>query len=89
MADRTPAKKAAKKSAAAPATRKQRTPRERAQDDLDIEVRKVEALVTRRDRLKAELGPVEEELESAVRRRDFLAGHPDLQGPPDSEVKDA
>jgi len=72
-----------KKTAVAPvATRKQRTPREKVQDELDVERRKAAALRTRLDRLKSEIGPVETDLAQTERRVAYLEGHPDLEGSP-------
>lgn len=64
-------------------TRQQKTPRQRAEEQLATAERAADRLKTRRDTLLAELADVQDEYDAAVARRDFLANHPDLgqQGP--------
>ena len=62
-------------------TRQRKTPQQRAQEALGVATRAVERLATTQERLEAELQTVSAELSVAVRRRDFLAQHPDLADP--------
>jgi len=59
-------------------SRRTKTPRERAEEALGVEERRVERLEARRDALRAETEEVELEVAIATRRRDFLRQHPDL-----------
>jgi len=59
-------------------TRQQKTPRQRAQEQLDVEERRVKKLAAKRSHLQGELNKAVAELEDATRRRDYLKKHPDL-----------
>lgn len=59
-------------------TRQSKTPRQRAQEALAPEERRVKRLTDKRQALAAELDAVDAEHEQAVVRRDYLANHPDL-----------
>lgn len=63
------------------APRQSKTPRQRAQEALDVEERRVARLTEKADGLKQDLAEVALELGQATARRDFLAGHPDLGDP--------
>ncbi len=59
-------------------TRQHKTPRQRAEEALAVEQRRVERLFAKREQLTAELTGLEDELHEARVRRDYLAQHPDL-----------
>jgi len=59
-------------------TRQHKTPRQRAEEARDLEQRRVERLTAKAETLRRELAFVDADLEDAVRRRDYLAQHPDL-----------
>ena len=67
-------------------TRHRKTPQQRAQEALGVATRAVERLATTQERLEAELQAVSADLSVAVRRRDFLAQHPDLVDPGQPEL---
>lgn len=58
--------------------RRKKTPRERAEEALAVEERRVTRLTEQRDALKADLDRISRERDQAVVRRDYLAAHPDL-----------
>ena len=60
-------------------TRQPKTPRQRAEEALAVAERAVKRLAIKRDQLQDDLETVEREHATAVRRRDYLAQHPDLQ----------
>lgn len=60
-------------------TRQAKTPRQRAQEQLDVEERRVTKLTKKRNQLATEQAAVQAELEEATRRRDYLKQHPDLK----------
>lgn len=59
-------------------TRQSKTPRQRAQEQLDVAERVVKKLGVRRAHLQGELNRAVTELEAATARRDYLKKHPDL-----------
>lgn len=59
-------------------TRKNRTPAERAQEAFDTANRISTRLLDQAKRANAEADRLTQEAEAAVRRRDYLAQHPDL-----------
>jgi hypothetical protein len=59
-------------------TRQRKSPRQRAEEALGVANRAVIALDKKVDRLAADLAVARRELETATRRRDYLAQHPDL-----------
>jgi hypothetical protein len=59
-------------------TRTLRTPAERAIAALGVEQRRVEKLQAKREQIGEQYDLVNEELEAATRRRDYLAQNPDL-----------
>jgi hypothetical protein len=63
-------------------TRQQKTPRQRAQEQLDVANRAVVRLDKKVDQLKTDLTAVEREHKAAIARRDHLAQHPDLEQNP-------
>lgn len=58
--------------------RQHKTPRQRAQEQLDVEERRVKKLAARRAHLQGDLNRAVAELEDATTRRDYLKKHPDL-----------
>ena len=62
-------------------TRQQKTPRQRAEEALAVEERRVRKLDTKAKALRAELDAVERAQRAATARRDYLEKHPDLQQP--------
>lgn len=60
------------------APRVTKTPAQRAQEALDVAQRSVTRLEARKSVAEKELADINAELEPAVRRRDYLAQHPDL-----------
>jgi glutamine synthetase type III len=69
-------------------SRQTKTPQQRAQEALDVEVRRVARLTAKRKALKAELDAVDTERDQAIVRRDYLAQHPDLQQNPTTTTGD-
>lgn len=59
-------------------TRQHKTPRQRAEEALAVEQRRVERLTAKVENLRTELALLEEDLNDATTRRDYLAQHPDL-----------
>lgn len=59
-------------------TRRTKTPAERAQEQYDVASRIAERLHEKQQRAAAELDQLTDEHAAAVRRRDYLAQHPDL-----------
>jgi cell division protein FtsB len=59
-------------------TRQSKTPRQRAQEQLDVEERRVTKLTKKRNDLATEQAGVQAELAQAIARRDHLKSHPDL-----------
>lgn len=59
-------------------TRQQKTPRQRAQEQLDVAKRVAEKLLRQRNDAQAQLDRLQLEADAAVARRDYLAQHPDL-----------
>lgn len=59
-------------------TRTLRTPAEKAIAALGVEQRRVEKLHEKRDRLRSEVDDVEDELDAAVERLEYLKANPDL-----------
>lgn len=60
-------------------TRQHKTPQQRAQEQLGVAERKAAKLNAKVNTAETELADLRVELADAVRRRDFLAQHPDLQ----------
>jgi hypothetical protein len=60
-------------------TRQHKTPKQRAQEQLDVAKRAAEKLVRQRNDAQAQLDRLALEAAAAVARRDYLAAHPDLQ----------
>lgn len=58
--------------------RRQKTPAERAQEQYDTAARIADRLLVKRDAAQAEYERLDREHAAAVRRRDYLANHPDL-----------
>lgn len=71
---------------ATPKTRQTKTPRQRAEEALGVARRAVERLSDKYDALLVEVDQVADELKQAVRRRDYLAAHPDLGDPQQLEI---
>jgi hypothetical protein len=69
-------------------SRQKKTPRQRAEEALGVANRAVIALDKKVERLSAELVVVRREHTAAVRRRDHLAQHPDLQQHPATSTGD-
>ena len=63
-------------------TRKQKTPRQRAEEALAVEERRVKKLDAKAKALRADLQAVEREHRQAIARRDYLRTNPDLQPQP-------
>jgi hypothetical protein len=61
-----------------PATRQTRTPRERAQSQLDVATRLVSRLEKKANVLRIEAAAIDRELRDAEARRLYLSKHPDL-----------
>lgn len=59
-------------------TRQTKTPRQRAQEALDVADRLVTKLTKKAKTLRTDLEDVEREQRAAVARRDYLKQHPDL-----------
>lgn len=59
-------------------TRERKSPSQRAEEQLATAERAVKRLGKKLDHLEAELDDVKDEHAEAVRRRDYLAAHPDL-----------
>lgn len=55
-----------------------KTPRQRAQEALAVEERRVKRLTQRAKTLQAELDAINNERDLAIVRRDYLKKHPDL-----------
>ena len=62
-------------------TRQKKTPRQRAQEQLDAAKRAAEKLVRQRNAAQAEHERLSHEVAAAIARRDYLAQHPDLTHP--------
>jgi hypothetical protein len=60
-------------------TRQQKTPQQRAQEQLDAATRIADRLTRQAEKVRIELGRLNRERDAAVVRRDYLAAHPDLQ----------
>lgn len=60
-------------------TRQAKTPKQRAQEQLDTARRIEKRLAKRRDVLRSDLTDVTAEHDAAVARVEYLAKHPDLQ----------
>lgn len=60
-------------------TRQTKTPQQRAQEQLDTATRITDRLNKRVGETETELRELKAARDDAVRRRDFLAQHPDLQ----------
>lgn len=58
--------------------RQSKTPRQRAEEQLAVAERAVTRWAEKRDRAQTEYENAEAEHAAAVRRRDYLAAHPDL-----------
>ncbi|WP_133058959.1 hypothetical protein [Nocardioides sp. PD653] len=67
-------------------TRQQKTPRQRAEEQLAIANRAVERLNTKAKALRQELDAVDREHRAALARRDHLATHPDLHAVGPGEI---
>jgi len=61
-----------------PRTRTPKTPRQRAQEALAVEERRVKRLKAKVNTLRNELADLENEMGFATLRRDYLKKHPDL-----------
>lgn len=61
--------------------RQSKTPAQRAQEALDVASRKVERLRENVRQHETALRSLTADLDAEVARRDYLAGHPDLQQP--------
>lgn len=61
--------------------RQPKTPKQRAQEQLDVANRLVIRLDKKVDRLRGELVVLERERDAAIARRDHLRIHPDLATP--------
>lgn len=59
-------------------TRQAKTPKQRAQEQLDVAERLVKKLTKQRDRLGTSLEQVSRERDQTILRRDHLKKHPDL-----------
>lgn len=59
-------------------TRRTKTPAERAQEQFDVAARIAERLHEKQQKAAVELDRLTDEHAAAVRRRDYLAQHPDL-----------
>lgn len=59
-------------------TRQTKTPKQRAQEQLDTARRIEKRLARRRDTLRSELADITTEHDAAAARVEFLAKHPDL-----------
>lgn len=59
-------------------TRTAKTPKQRAEEALAREERRVKRLTAKSDELRTELDAATAEMADAVTRRDYLAKHPDL-----------
>lgn len=71
-----------------PTTKRQtKTPRVRAQEQLDVATRHVSRLEVKAERLRIDLAGVDRELRDAEARRLYLSKHPDL-GDPDQMTID-
>lgn len=62
-------------------SRKTKSPRQRAEEALAVEERRVKRLSDKFDALVTQIEEVTLEREIATRRRDYLAAHPDLGDP--------
>lgn len=62
-------------------TRQHKTPKQRAQEQLDTARRIEKRLARRRDTLRSELADITTEHDAAAARVEFLAKHPDLAHP--------
>jgi hypothetical protein len=60
-------------------TRQQKTPQQRAEEQLGVADRLVSKLTKKAKTLRGELDDVEREQRAAVARRNYLKQHPDLQ----------
>ena len=60
-------------------SRQTKTPRQRAEEALAIEERRVERLTAQWTKSRAETERLAHERDDAMRRRDYLRQHPDLQ----------
>lgn len=60
-------------------TRQQKTPRQRAQEQLDLATRVADRLTRQAKKARTELDRLNRERDAAVVRRDYLAQHPDLK----------
>lgn len=65
-------------------TRQQKTPKQRAEEQLGVANRRVVALDRKLDALTTELADVRREHAAAVARQQHLRQHPDLQHNPSS-----
>lgn len=63
------------------APRQKKTPRARAQEQLDVATRHVSRLEKKAEALRIELAGIDRELRDADARRVYLSGHPDLGDP--------
>ena len=61
-------------------TRQPKTPAQRAQEAYDVAARIADRLDQKRRKAADDLDQLEREYAAAVRRRDYLAQHPDLAG---------
>lgn len=62
-----------------PTKKKQRkTPAQRAQEAYDVATRIADRLKDQAKKARAEATRLENERDAAIKRRDYLAGHPDL-----------
>jgi len=64
--------------------RQAKTPRQRAQEQLDVANRHVQRLTKRKVELQTALDDVTREHDAACVRRDYLKKHPDLATPGDT-----
>lgn len=69
-------------------TRQQKTPRQRAQEQLEVAERLVARLTDKRATLRAEFAAIDAEHAAAVARRDHLKQHPDLQQTPTTTTEE-
>lgn len=67
--------------------RQTKSPRQRAQEQLDVATRLVSRLETKKAQLQIELAGIEKEYAAAEARRLYLSQHPDL-GDPDQMTID-
>ncbi len=63
-------------------SRQPKTPKQRAQEALDVEERRVKRLSDKYDSLAEDLEAIDKERTAAIARRDHLKTHPDLKADP-------